>query len=62
VQLDVQGIFQLPEQWKNAIQNNDPAEALFIYELEIAGIKITGARGIQKELTDEEKAVLAAQP
>ena len=55
VTVDVHGIFSLPEPWRNAIQANDPTENTFVYELEFAGIKMTGARGIQKELTEEEK-------
>lgn len=63
VNIDVKGIFSLPETWKNAIQNNDPAEASYAYELEVAGIKMVGARGIQRELTEEEKAAaFAADP
>lgn len=54
------GVFALPEAWKTAIQANDPAEAQYVYEMEIAGIKMTGGRGIQKELTEEEKAAAAA--
>jgi hypothetical protein len=46
VTLEVLGIFSLPENWKNAIQNNDPAEAQFVYEFEACGVKMTGARGI----------------
>lgn len=60
VTVDVHGIFALPEAWRNAIQAADPAENTFVYELELAGIKMTGARGIQKELTEEEKAAQAA--
>ena len=62
VTMEVHGVFSLPEAWRNAIQTNDPSEATYTYELEVAGIKMTGARGIQKELSDEEKAALAAQP
>ena len=54
------GVYSLPEQWKQAIQTSDPSEANYVYELEVAGIKMVGARGIQKELTEEEKAALAA--
>ena len=31
-----------------------------MYELEVAGIKMVGARGIQRELSEEEKAAIAA--
>jgi len=60
VNIEVKGIFSLPDAWKNAIQTNDPAEASFVYELEVAGIKMVGARGIQRELSEEEKAAIAA--
>lgn len=60
VTIDVKGIFSLPEVWKTAIQTNDPAEAQYAYELDVAGIKMVGARGIAKELSEEEKAAIAA--
>jgi len=60
MQVDVNGIYSLPETWKTAITANDPSEALYVYELEVCGVKMTGARGIQKELTEEEKVAAAA--
>lgn len=40
VTVEVHGIFSLPEPWKNAIQTSDPNEAMYVYELEVAGIKM----------------------
>jgi len=60
VTVDVQGVFALPEAWKNAIAANDPQEAQYVYELEVCGVKMTGAHGVQKELTEEEKTAQAA--
>jgi len=53
--VEVMGVFSLPEAWKTAIQSNDPAEASYLYEIELAGIRITGAKGLPRELTEEEK-------
>lgn len=46
VTVEVKGIFSLPENWKQIIHTNDPSEAAYVYELEVAGIKLHGARGI----------------
>lgn len=54
------GVFSLPETWKTAIQSNDPAEAGYFYEIEVAGVRITGAKGYARELTEEEKQAAAA--
>lgn len=53
-------MFALPEPWKTAIQANDPAETGYTYEIEVAGVKMTGAKGYPRELTEEEKLAAAA--
>lgn len=44
--LEILGIHALPDQWKNAIATSDPTEALYTYEIEVAGIKISGAKTV----------------
>ena len=58
--VEIFGIYALPEQWKTAIQTNDPAESGFTYEIEVAGVKMVGAKGYPRELTEEEKQAAAA--
>jgi hypothetical protein len=60
ISLELYGIHALPEAWKAAIAAQDPTEALYQYEIEIAGVKMTGGKGLARELSKEEKAEAAA--
>jgi hypothetical protein len=55
ITVEVLGVFALPDPWKTAIQANDPAESGYTYEIEVAGVKMVGAKGYPRELTEEEK-------
>jgi len=59
VNFKVNGVFGLPEVWKSKL--DDPAEAMFTYEVELAGIKCKNSKICMKELSEEEKAELDAK-
>ena len=48
VSFEVLGVHALPDAWKNAIASSDPSEALYTYEIELAGIKMTGAKTVTR--------------
>ena len=54
------GIYSLPDSWKTAINNLDAAESAQNYEIEIAGVKMSGGKPLPRELTKEEKAAADA--
>jgi len=60
VTLEIEGLFALPETWKTAIANNDAAEASQNYEIELAGVKISGGKTCPRELSEDEKRAAEA--
>ena len=53
--LEVFGTYSLPNAWKGN-RADDPAEALYTYDLEAFGMTIKGGKLFGRELTEEEKA------
>ena len=45
----------MPEAWKTAIAGSDPAEISQNYEIEVAGVKLSGGKPCQRELSEDEK-------
>lgn len=55
VNVQVNGIYSLPDAWKNSI--GDPAqEAIYTYEVQVMGASLKNIRQVPRELTEEEKA------
>ncbi len=67
--LRVHGVYNLPDAWKakiviqilvTIIEQDDPQEQLYNYEIKFKGINIKNGKVVPRSLTEEEKAELEA--
>lgn len=54
LEVNIEGIFNLPAEWKAKI--DDPAEPPYVYEVRLSTAHLKNAKVVPRELTEEEKA------